>query len=220
MKSRFRQALRRGLSVVLPRRVFMTHGPADSRAVCLTFDDGPDPELTPRILDLLAEKRVPGTFFVIGRQAEKYPDIVRRMIAEGHVVGNHSYSHPSRTTLSVSQVAAEVVRASEIIASIVGEPPRHYRPPNGKLTARDLLKFWRLGLSTVLWNVDPKDYNKTTADEVLAHFDNRPPEAGDLILFHDNHPHAISILPELIATSRKRGLEFKSVDAWTTRSAV
>ena len=100
-----RQTIRSGLSLVLPPRLPHTRGPRHSKSVCLTFDDGPHPEHTPRLLDRLAELNVPATFFLIGQEAEKYPDIVRRLVAEGHAIGNHTYSHPVRETLSARQAA-------------------------------------------------------------------------------------------------------------------
>src|SRR4029450_1220019 len=95
-----RQSIRRGLAATLPRRVFLTYGPSRSMSVCLTFDDGPHPVLTPRLLDVLAVLRVGAPFFLIRREAEKYPDVVRRMSNEGHCVGHHSYSHPPRMSLT------------------------------------------------------------------------------------------------------------------------
>src|SRR4051812_443266 len=148
----FRQAVRRTLALTLPRRVYITHGPGRSRAVCLTFDDGPHPELTPRLLDLLARLGVPATFFVIGQEVEKYPELVRRMVAEGHTVGNHSYSHPARESISPREAAAEVTECAMVLARLLGKPPTLYRPPRGKVTARDLWRLWRTGMTTVLWN--------------------------------------------------------------------
>ena len=92
-KSRIRQAVRNGLAAILPRSVYLTQGPKVSHSLCLTFDDGPDPEITPRLLDLLGNFQIPATFFPIGRCAEKYPSIIRRMATEGHSIGSHTYSH-------------------------------------------------------------------------------------------------------------------------------
>jgi peptidoglycan-N-acetylglucosamine deacetylase len=210
----FRQVIRRGLAATLPRRVFLTHGPRRSGNVCLTFDDGPHPELTPRLLDLLVENCVRATFFVIGREAEKYPHLVRRMIDDGHCVGSHSYSHRPRGLLSAREAANEITRGAEVVGAILGELPKLYRPPEGKLTGRDLLKLWRLGFTTVLWNVDPKDYNKPSAEDVKLELAKRKLESGDLVLFHDTHPHAVEILPDLITSARESGLEFGTVEAW------
>jgi len=171
--------------------------------------------LTPRLLDVLAELSVRATFFLIGREVERFPDVVRRMIDEGHCVGHHSYSHPPRRSLTARQAADETSRGARAVAALLGRTANLYRPPGGKLTGRDLVRLWRGGFTTVLWNVDPKDYNKRSADEVRCAFANRPLESGDIVLFHDNHPHAVEILPDLVARARRDGLEFDTVDAWT-----
>ena len=213
-KGWFRQAARATLASVLPQKVFLCRGSRRSGSICLTFDDGPHPIHTPRLLDLLAELQVTATFFLIGREAEKYPDIVLRMVDEGHAVGNHSYSHQARGLLSLREVEEEIRHASQVIADIVGSSPTLYRPPNGKLTFRDLWRLWQAKLTTVLWNVDPKDYRKSSAGEVLEWFRSRTLVAGDLVLFHDNHPHVSEVLPELVACARKNKLNFVPVNAW------
>jgi peptidoglycan-N-acetylglucosamine deacetylase len=210
----FNQAIRRGLAAALPRRIFLTQGPWRSGSVCLTFDDGPHPELTPRLLDLLAENSVRATFFVIGREAEKFPQLVRRMVDDGHCVGSHSYSHRPRGSLNAREAADEITRGAEVVGAILGDLPKLYRPPAGKLTGRDLLKLWCLGFTTVLWNVDPKDYNKPSAEAVKLELAKRKLESGDLVLLHDTHPHAVAILPDLIASTRESGLVFGTVEAW------
>lgn len=209
-----RQAARRGLAAALPRRMYLTHGPRGDRSVGLTFDDGPHPEHTPRLLDRLGELGVPATFFLIGREAERYPDLVRRMAREGHEIGNHSYSHPRRSDITARQSAADVARGTGVLAGILGRAPTLYRPPNGKVTAGDLWGLWRHGLTVVLWNVDPKDYSKPNADAVREWFRGTSLSAGDLVLFHDNHPHAAEVLPELIAAARGRGLAFTTIGKW------
>lgn len=213
--SLFKQGARRALAAVLPPRVFLARGPRSSRAVCLTFDDGPHPELTPRLLDLLAQLEVVATFFVIGSQAEKHPDLVRRIVQDGHALGNHTYSHPQRSEITARAAADEVSRCSELLAHIVGRSPALFRPPRGQVTARDLLRLWRERLTTVLWNVDPKDYKTSSADELREWFRARGLTAGDIVLLHDTHPHAIQALPDVVASARARGLQFTHADSWT-----
>jgi peptidoglycan/xylan/chitin deacetylase (PgdA/CDA1 family) len=210
-----RQGARRLLAVALPRRLFVVRGPRRQQQVCLTFDDGPHPEFTPKMLDLLSELGVPATFFVIGREAERYPELVRRMAAEGHAVGNHSQTHPARESLTAGETAEEVSRCSRAIAEITGRPPQLYRPPRGKVTARDLWRMWRSGITVVLWNVDPRDYARGTSAEVAEWFRCRHLHGGDIVLMHDNHPHALEVVPVLVRDARAAGYTFTTVEAWT-----
>lgn len=212
--SAIRQLARRGLAATLPRRFFVVRGPRSARSVCLTFDDGPHPEHTPQLLAFLRRERVPATFFLVGREAEKYPDLVRQMVADGHAVGSHSYSHPRRADLSQSQVEDEVARGNAVLTRIVGSSSALFRPPQGKVTARDLWWMWRAGLTVVLWNVDPRDYASPTSQTVRDWFAARELRSGDVVLFHDTHPHALAVLPDVVGTARARGLTFTTVRAW------
>ena len=214
--SRYRQVLKCGLAASLPRRIYMTQGPRRSGAVCLTFDDGPHPEVTPRLLDLLRDLQILGTFFLIGREAEKYPELVRRIAIEGHAIGSHSYAHPARETLTRHEASSEVTKGVEVIGRILGHPPTLYRPPRGKVTVGDMWHLWGAGMTVVLWNVDPMDWSeqRTTA-EVEDWFQNRPLESGDLVLFHDNRPMVLEVLPGLVVATRRLNLTFATVEAWT-----
>src|SRR5262245_39293632 len=132
VKSAFRQLARRGLEAMLPRRLFLVRGARSVGSVCLTFDDGPHPEHTPKLLDFLRQEKIPATFFLIGREAEKYPDLVRRMAVDGHSVGSHSYSHRKRSDLSQREMVDEVVRGRDVLAEILGSSSALFRPPQGK----------------------------------------------------------------------------------------
>jgi peptidoglycan/xylan/chitin deacetylase (PgdA/CDA1 family) len=205
-----RQLIRSTLEAAVPRSLFMVSRPAGS-AVCLTFDDGPDPAHTPPLLDMLAAHGVAATFFVVGRQAEKHPEIVRRMAREGHSVGHHSFTHSEPSTTSAKALLEEVRRTSVLIGEIVGAPPCLFRPPNGKVTAAKLWGLWRAKQTVVLWNVDPKDFSCTSAEELRDRFARRPLADGDIVLLHDNVPFAALVLPQVIAAVRARGLDFAAL---------
>ncbi len=149
------------MGAALPRRLFMTHGPASSGAVCLTFDDGPHPEYTPRLLQILSELGVPATFFLVGQEAERFPGIVRQIAAAGHVVGNHTFEHRDATSISSESFLAEVDRAKTLLRELSGQEVDLFRPPHGRLTIFTLLGLWRAGQRVVLWNVDSRDYSRT-----------------------------------------------------------
>lgn len=212
--SRLRQRVRKLLAATVPHRLLLVNGPAASGSLCLTFDDGPHPDHTPRLLDVLKELRVTATFFVIGRNAERYPDLIRRMVAEGHLVGHHSFSHGDPAQTSAGQLLEEVRQTRDLLTQLLGAPSRWFRPPHGKVTAAKLWSLWRNGQTVVLWNADPKDFACPTAEDVRRWFRQRPPRGGDLILMHDNCPHAPEVLPELAAECRARGLTFTTIDQW------
>jgi peptidoglycan/xylan/chitin deacetylase (PgdA/CDA1 family) len=209
-----RQLLRHGMAMTLPRRMFMVSGPKDSRRVALTFDDGPHPLHTPVLLDRLGALGIRATFFLLGRQAERHPDIVRRIAAEGHDVGHHSYTHGDPAATSSSALLSEVWRATRLLEPLTGRAPRLFRPPHGKITGSKCLRLWAAGQTVVLWNQDPKDFACDSADTLRAWFATQQLSAGDVILLHDVHPHAAAALEAIAARVRGAGLDFCRVSDW------
>jgi len=209
-----RQIVRRAMAGALPRRLFMTSGPPGRNTLALTFDDGPHPEHTPAILDRLRALGVKATFFVVGKHAVRWPEIVRRAAAEGHAVGHHSWEHRAPEQVSAAALLDEARRTLDLLAPLSGRPPRLFRPPHGKLTPGKLLGLWRLGQSVVLWNRDPKDYLLGDAALVRAWFEGAPLADGDIVLMHDNLPHVPAALDALAARAAARGLRFVTPDEW------
>jgi teichuronic acid biosynthesis glycosyltransferase TuaC len=209
-----RRAIRRILVATLPRSMLLTQGPRRRNSVCLTFDDGPDSILTPRLLDVLRDHGVRATFFVVGEKVERHPEIIRRMGAEGHCVGSHSFHHKAPASTSARQLLAEVRRTSALLAELLGHEETLFRPPHGRLTASKLSLLWMARRTVVLWSVDPKDYLCRDAGQVRDWFSNRPLRGGDIVLFHDRIPHAIDVLPSLIEEARARGLGFTIPGHW------
>jgi peptidoglycan/xylan/chitin deacetylase (PgdA/CDA1 family) len=216
--SAYRQLLRWLLATALPRRLFLTHGKSTSREVCLTFDDGPHPEYTPALLDVLWSYRVAATFFVVGQQAEKHPDLVGRMAAEGHVIANHSHTHARPEGTTACQLLQEVQATEEVLARVLGLRPRLVRPPYGRATPAKLWKLWRTGHAVVLWNVDPRDFACGSSADLRAWFDQHPLRGGDLVLLHDVCPHAADALPGIIEQARRSGLKFTTAATWAGRA--
>jgi peptidoglycan-N-acetylglucosamine deacetylase len=210
-----RQMVRAAMGNALPRSWFMLSGPPESNGIALTFDDGPDAEHTPRILDVLKELQIVATFFMIGHQVKKYPAIVRRVVAEGHEVGHHSYWHRAPESTSALALRKEIRDTGHALHDAAGIHARLFRPPHGKLTPAKLAASWAYGFSVILWNVDPKDYAQPHGEAVLRSFGVRPLRGGDLVLLHDNCPHSAAILPSLALEARKHGLVFVTPSHWT-----
>lgn len=184
-----RQGARRLLSTLLPRRAFLTKGKPQSGAIFITFDDGPHPDYTPRLLDVLAETGAQATFFVVGAEAEKYPDIVRRMAAEGHSVGDHTWSHTDIRKLAKSNFLDELRRSSDLLSELTGQPKRLFRPPHGKLGVSQFLTLLRHGYTIALWNVDSRDYACESHIEVQGKLSHWQVQVGDILLLHDRLDH-------------------------------
>lgn len=209
-----RQAVLRGMTRALPRRLFMTSGPPVARSLALTFDDGPDPVHTPAVLDRLHALGVRATFFVIGRKAEEQPALVARIVEEGHELGHHSYSHGPPGETSALRLLSEARRTSALLLRLVGRRPVLYRPPHGKLTPGKLLGLWGLGQTIVLWNRDPRDYASGSASSVRLWFEREPLSSGDIILLHDVHPHVVPALEALAERVQRLGLSFGTPTEW------
>ncbi len=188
-----RQISKRLLEATLPPRVLLLRGPRVQREVVeisLTFDDGPHPEHTPRLLDNLASFDIKATFFIVGEKAEKHPDLVRRIVAGGHELGNHTWTHSEPSQTSTRKFMDEVRRTRGWIQDVTGRDCCLVRPPKGRLSLR---KFWALareGQTIALWNQDPRDYRMESWCDMEDWCRGYQPTQGDVILMHDIHPHA------------------------------
>lgn len=209
-----RDAWHRVLAASVPARLLLRQGPAGSGSICLTFDDGPHPRYTPRLLDALGAHGLVATFFVVGAEVRRYPELVRRITAEGHAIGNHTFSHGTPWRTPWWRLLEEIRRTGDLLADHLGMETCLFRPPYGRLSLPKLLSVWSVGQTVVLWNTNPRDFASQSADEVRNWFRKRSLRGGDLVLMHDNHPHAIDVVPEIAAQARDRGLTFSTVEAW------
>jgi peptidoglycan/xylan/chitin deacetylase (PgdA/CDA1 family) len=191
-------------------------GRRDDRRVALTFDDGPDPAWTPAVLDLLRDAGVRASFFLVGRRAERAPDVVRRMAAEGHEVGNHSWSHRSLWLCGPRATAEEIGRAHETLAALAGTPPRHFRPPWGMVNAAMFGALRRVGERCVFWSIQPEGRRPAPAAAQVARVLRRA-HGGAIVDLHDAEgtPGAparlLAALPPMIEGLRERGYAFATV---------
>lgn len=163
--------------------VFVLSASRDVRKVALTFDDVPDPRFTGQVLDVLKKKQVTATFFVMGTRSQKHPALLRRIVREGHNVGNHSYSHPDFSKLPLEKVQQQITRAEGIIASTIGYAPRLVRPPYGEIMPEQLEWAKAQGYTVVNWDVDSADWRQLTANEVFRNV-TRAVRPGSVILMH------------------------------------
>lgn len=196
----------------LPNGWLATAGPAQhGRTLYLTFDDGPHPEFTPELLDLLAEHDAKASFFLIGREAEKHATLARRIAAEGHTLGNHSYSHPIFDALTLAQQVEEIERTERVLHGIDGRDRHAFRPPRGVLTLPMLARLVGRRHRIDYWSYDSMDYSRRPVPELLETIQRHPVRAGDIVLMHDDSAHSLALLRELIPAWKAQGFELRAL---------
>jgi peptidoglycan/xylan/chitin deacetylase (PgdA/CDA1 family) len=186
-------------------RAFVLRGtPVKEKVVALTFDDAPRPETTEQIMTILQREKVPATFFMIGKQVERFPTVVREIEANGFTMGNHTYSHVNLKKVPFEDVVTEYAATNNAVREIVGHGMQFCRPPGGDNSLGVEQAAATVGLRTVLWTDDPSDYampgEKAIMDFTLEHLSD-----GGIILLHDGVDQTIHCLPELIKEIRARG---------------
>jgi peptidoglycan/xylan/chitin deacetylase (PgdA/CDA1 family) len=207
-----------GSTLIAPRR------PGE---LALTFDDGPNPAWTPRLLDLLASHNVHAIFFMVGSHAQAVPTLVQRVVAAGHLIGNHSWSHPNLAYSSASRIHEELSRTKQTLEQISGAPIRYFRPPFGARRPEVLRTARRLGMTPVLWNAMTSDWKDPSADAIarrlMQKIDNheRHGSATTIVLHDGNHLDPVAnrapsttAAAQLIAHYQSTH-KFVSLDAWS-----
>ena len=181
--------------------------------VTLTFDDGPNPKYTQQILKILRDNNIKATFFVMGWSAKKHPELIKRMIAEGHAVASHTNSHPKLTKISQSKLLAEVVGPRDIIKNITGKAPVCLRPPYGIGNSRVSQFIRQHGMIMVPMGFNSFDY-KRPGVEKLTNWVVKNARAGMVILLHDGYhkrEQTVAALPGIIKGIRAKGLSFSAI---------
>jgi peptidoglycan/xylan/chitin deacetylase (PgdA/CDA1 family) len=191
-------------------------GEGSAPRVALTFDDGPDPRWTPVILDILAERDVRGSFFLIGERARRAPGVVRAIEAAGHEIGNHSWSHRSLWRCGPSRTRLEVARAHQVLADLSGRAPRYFRPPWGMVNAALPSALRACGERAVFWSIQPEGLRPVNSPrQVERILDAAHP--GAIVDLHDAEGTAgaparlAAVLPAAIAGLRAAGYTFATV---------
>jgi peptidoglycan/xylan/chitin deacetylase (PgdA/CDA1 family) len=208
---------------VLRLRMFVdaiVSGPRDASGVALTFDDGPDPESTPKVLDALDAARAKGTFFVIGKKAEKHPEIIRDILARGHAVGLHSYAHERLFAMrGPGHWRRDLKRGMAALEKITGERPTLFRPPIGHTNPQVGGVLRELGLVVVGWTVSARDGVRGKPEEVARRVLDGARD-GAIVLMHDasergdHAPAGVVALPQILAGLAKRKLAVTRLQEW------
>ncbi len=179
--------------------------------VAMTFDDGPHPVNTPRLLDILKARNIKATFYVVGTNATSYPHILRRMIAEGHEIGNHTKTHAYLTKLSAEGVRNEMGFTHRAIVQATGVAPKTMRPPYGATNSGLRIRIKQeFGYPSIMWAVDPQDW-KRPGSQVVANRIVSATNKGSIILAHDIHAPTITAMPNALDRLLAKGYKFVTV---------
>jgi peptidoglycan/xylan/chitin deacetylase (PgdA/CDA1 family) len=185
-------------------------------SILFTFDDGPHPEVTPRILSLLDRHRVRGVFFVVGARIPRAPKLLRTILDAGHALGNHSFSHPNERPLPPLAFISDLRQCQSAIADQTGTEPRLFRPPLGRLSLGSVVASRFLGLKTLLWSVDTGDWQirnpqvaRARGIEVAADLSSRTTRQ-EILLMHDDNPCSIEVLEGILPVITSLGCDVSS----------
>lgn len=189
-------------------RTRVRHSPY--KLLALTFDDGPNPELTPQVLRLLAQYKAHATFFVVGGTAKQYPQLLKQIAAGGHAIGLHSYTHPSKT--SPTQAVTEIAKTAAVVRQVTGHSPTLFRPPYGITNGNLCQQAVREKYTVVLWTISSADSNPIPA-ETIAHNIIHTPNPGDIVLMHDGAGHTATVkaLPQVLKELSAAGFKFVTI---------
>lgn len=206
---------------VLTRRGTIYRVKTDKKRVVLTFDDGPSPIWTTKILDELKKANIKATFFMIGHHVRKYPDVARRVAQEGHTIGNHGYAHSVMLYYTPAEIEEEIKYTEYVIREITGQTTKYFRPPKAWLRKKIKEKVKSMNYETVLWSLNSKDWVSFN-HKSIARYISKNIKNGDILLFHDsgnvatteggNRRQTVKTISLLARMLREKGFEFVSIE--------
>jgi peptidoglycan/xylan/chitin deacetylase (PgdA/CDA1 family) len=208
----------RAATRLAPDAVLIRRLPRGTRAISLTFDDGPD-DSTPELLDLLDEHDLLATFFLLGEQCEKRPDLVDAILRRGHEVASHGWEHRHVPEMTADELARDLARTQRVLPPARRARPL-FRPPRGRVSPSSLARIASLGFTTALWSYDGLDWRLRTEEALLGRFRADPPRAGDVVLLHEGEPATRALLPTLARMLRERELRSVPISFATTPGAA
>lgn len=201
-----------GLATLLGQD-YIVRGKPDVPLLMLTFDDGPHPEHTPRILAFLEGHGIAGTFFLIGEEAERHPAHVERIVSGGHSLGNHAYHHAGFARLPAAEQQGQIERTNAILQRHDHRPRHWFRPPQGAFSWGMVAMLRAQRQPVAMWSRDSLDYRMRGADAIVERFAAAPARNGDVILFHDDNLETLAALEMLVPRWRDQGFGFAAMPA-------
>ncbi len=206
---------------ILNRRDTIYRGCSLQKRVVLTFDDGPSPEWTPLILDELKKANIKAVFFMIGHHVQKYPEIAKRVVDEGHTIGNHGYAHSVMLYYTPAEIEQEIRYTEHVIKRVTGQTTKLFRPPKAWLRKAIKNKVKEMGYQILLWSLNSKDWVKFNHRYIVRFIEKRV-KNGDILLFHDSgsvfsregadRTQTVKSIPLLAKTLKAKGYQFVSIE--------
>lgn len=199
-------------SKLLPNSLFLINGRRGTKSLYLTFDDGPVQGVTEELLELLEQYRVKATFFTLGSQINKSPDLLKKIHDQKHTIANHSYSHPNFTKLSSETMLEQISTTNELVREATQQSCRLFRAPQGRWNIRLLFELFRIKMTAVHWSRDSMDFLKEQPEKIVKRFIDDPVKNGDIILFHDDDSRCIEALKTLIPHWQSQGFSLNALE--------
>jgi len=206
---------------ILTRKGTIFRVKTQEKKVVLTFDDGPSPVWTPRILDALKKAEIQAMFFMIGHHVKKYPEVAQRVAQEGHVIGNHGYAHSVLLYYTPAEIEEEIKYTEHVIKEVTGQTTKHFRPPKAWLRKPIKEKIKSMGYHIILWSLNSKDWVSFNHKNMVSYI-SRNIQNGDILLFHDSgnvttteggeREQTIKAIPLLGKVLKEKGFKFVSIE--------
>jgi peptidoglycan-N-acetylglucosamine deacetylase len=201
-----------GSSVLTLNYFIKSVNKGSSNGISLTFDDGPDAMLTPKVLNILEQHNVKATFFLIGKYVEKHPELVNEIINKGHIVGSHSYSHDNKIAVfSTSKLTDDLEKGIAAIQVVIGKRSTYFRPPFGVTTPRYKRALKKVGVNSVGWSLRSMDTVAKSKEQLLNKLTSKIKQ-GDIVLLHDNCSITVDALPDFLSFCDEKGIVIVPLD--------
>ena len=202
---------KKSIKAFVSNKYLMFKGRPKDKTIALTFDDGPCKNNTEQVLNILKMGKIVATFFLVGQEAERYPEITRKICEHGHEIGIHSFTHADFSKLSFTDIKAEIEKTRLVIKKITGKTVNIFRSPEGKIGFKLLLYSLLNRIRLVQWSADISDSFVSSSEEVMSRFDKLPLQKGDIILLHDDSEHTVNALPGIISRIKDNGFAFVTI---------
>ena len=203
-----RSLMKAAIRGAVPSRYLVWNGRPEGKRLALTFDDGPNARFTPAVLELLQEAEVPATFFVMGQEIEKQPELATQIVAAGHELGNHTYSHANLDRVNWRRAFDELRRTDRLLREVDPRFQGMFRPPRGRLGTAGAAYAVRHGRPAVMWTLDSGDHRLQGHEPLIERLAAAPLAGGDILLFHDDNAFTVQALAPIIENLRERGFSF------------